>query len=254
MECYLKLHIVSDLHLEHEDMILPKTDSDVIILAGDIDVGVNAIEWIGDHQFDKPVIYVPGNHEYYHYKYPTVLFEMRELAAEFSNVHVLDNDSIVIGNTLFLGVTLWTDFALYGHAKKSGVFARNCMGDFRFIKSSDTGKIIMPEQTIEWHTYSKQWLLTQLENKGEQHSSTVVISHHAPSHGSIVPRFINDELSPGFASNLEDDFKDYQIDLWIHGHMHDNLDYKMGSTRVVCNPRGYPGENRLFDEQFVVEL
>jgi len=30
--------------------------------------------------------------------------------------------------------------------------------------------------------------------------------------------------------------------LWLHGHTHSPRDYVIGTTRVVCNPRGYPHE------------
>ena len=41
--------------------------------------------------------------------------------------------------------------------------------------------------------------------------------------------------------SLKDEFiLDYpQIKLWTHGHTHEDFDYMIGSTRIVCNPRGY---------------
>lgn len=60
----MKLHILSDLHLENEGFTIPETNADVIVLAGDIHEGTRAIPWIKE-QTDKPVIYVAGNHEYY---------------------------------------------------------------------------------------------------------------------------------------------------------------------------------------------
>ena len=49
------------------------------------------------------------------------------------------------------------------------------------------------------------------------------------------------------------------VDLWIHGHTHNNFDYEVNGTRVVCNPRGDPHplggwENRTFDPRLLVEL
>ncbi len=71
---------------------------------------------------------------------------------------------------------------------------------------------------------------------------TVVITHHLPALKSIAPRYANDPLNPAFASRLEGVIVRYQPTLWIHGHTHDRCDYELFRTRVVCNPRGYPGE------------
>ena len=44
--------------------------------------------------------------------------------------------------------------------------------------------------------------------------------------------------------------------LWLHGHVHSSFDYMIGDTRVVCNPRGYVGNevNPNFDPELVVEV
>jgi predicted phosphodiesterase len=44
--------------------------------------------------------------------------------------------------------------------------------------------------------------------------------------------------------------------LWIHGHTHDPFDYEINGTRVICNPRGYPGENASWTSRaaLVVEI
>ena len=42
--------------------------------------------------------------------------------------------------------------------------------------------------------------------------------------------------------------------LWIHGHTHTAFDYTVRGTRVVCNPRGYAGEQTGFRADLVVEV
>ena len=60
-------------------------------------------------------------------------------------------------------------------------------------------------------------------------------------------------MSAAFVSDLSEVIWDHQPDVWIHGHVHDSFDYEVGSTRVVCNPRGYGPENeREFDPALVV--
>jgi hypothetical protein len=71
--------------------------------------------------------------------------------------------------------------------------------------------------------------------------TTVVCGHHAPSKGSEHPRYKHDTLMNGaYNSRLEDFILARPgIKLWTHGHTHEDFDYMIGSTRVVCNPRGY---------------
>jgi hypothetical protein len=39
-----------------------------------------------------------------------------------------------------------------------------------------------------------------------------------------------------------------EIVLWTHGHTHEDFDYMIGTTRVVCNPRGYVGHEAKADQ------
>ena len=86
-------------------------------------------------------------------------------------------------------------------------------------------------------------------------AKTVVVTHHAPSIHSIPEIYKTDYLSAAFASNLEDFISSSKIDIWIHGHLHDPSDYKIGETRIVCNPRGYIGEtHKGFIPELVIEV
>ncbi len=42
--------------------------------------------------------------------------------------------------------------------------------------------------------------------------------------------------------------------LWIHGHTHTFFDYSVAGTRVLCNPRGTPGETTGFRPELTVEV
>jgi hypothetical protein len=83
-----------------------------------------------------------------------------------------------------------------------------------------------------------------------------VVTHHAPSRRSIVPRFVGSWLNPCYASDAEHLLG--RSALWIHGHMHDSFDYAVRGTRVVCNPRGYARngipENAAFDPELCLEV
>jgi Icc-related predicted phosphoesterase len=125
----MKLHILSDLHTEFADFDLPETDADVVVLAGDVGVGTGGLEWLLKQRLDKPVIYVPGNHEFY--GHDIALMEQLRSSAP-PDVHVLDNQSVVIEDVRFLGSILWTDFQLFGEIDKWFAIQRacHCMNDF----------------------------------------------------------------------------------------------------------------------------
>lgn len=247
----MRLHILSDLHTEFDEFDPPETDADIVVLAGDIGVGRGGIEWAVRQFGERPVVYVPGNHEYFHHDIG-FMDELRSSAP--ANVRVLDNESCEFHGVRFLGATLWTDFMLYGEGEAwfSRQRARRSIDDFSVIRNGD--RRFTPEDSVRLHEASKAWLVSELQTPftGE----TVIVTHHLPATPSIASRYRNDPLNPTFASRLEDVIEIYRPDLWIHGHTHVACDYEIFGTRVVCNPRGYPGESadRKFQPGLVVEL
>ena len=231
----MKVHILNDLHIEFADFKPPETDADVVVLAGDIGVGVEGLCWAQKQFPDKPVIYVPGNHEFYGND-TNLVDDLRAEAPE--NIHVLNNDQVIIDGVRFLGSILWTDFALMGEAGKLLAIqeAQQCMTDFANIRHND--RCFTPQDAIRLHMVSRDWLSSMLARPFN--GKTVVVTHHAPSTRSIPPRYAGSLLSASFASNLENLMTGNSFAaLWVHGHVHDSFDYEVCGTRVVCNPRGY---------------
>lgn len=261
----MKLQIMSDLHLEFSNLLVSDTDADVIVLAGDIWLGTKAIKWADSVWPGKPVIYVPGNHEFYGYNRTELLVEMRELALETGHIHLLDENEIVIDGVRFLGCTLWTDFMLFGEGKKKWCMyeASEYLADFRRIMDDDVqqpgwkpGRPIRftPAMSVDLHKRALAWLEKRLVEPFD--GKTVVVTHHLPSRLSVAGRFLDEYTSAGFASELDHLFS--KMDLWVHGHTHDNFDYMSNGTRVVCNPRGYVtyqgAENFDFNPNLIVDI
>ncbi|MBU1200789.1 metallophosphoesterase [Patescibacteria group bacterium] len=236
----MKIHILSDIHNEFEEFKIPKTDADILILAGDIHVGAKGIDWITRQDVGVPVLYIIGNHEYYHHTYPDILEEIRNQAKN-TNIHILENDVFTYNGVNFLGCTLWTDFKLYGDFHVASVIATQQINDFRIIRMNSASKKFSPLSAADAYYKSKNWLSRELLKR--KHEKNVVITHHAPSMQSIGCEYKNDVLSASFASNLEEFILSHNIQLWIHGHVHTKLSYKIGDTKIVCNSRGYPQEN-----------
>lgn len=248
----MKLSILSDLHIEFEPFEPPGSQADVIILAGDIHVGKRGLEWARIKFPEKPVIYVLGNHEYYGQALPKHLEKLREQAAG-TNIHVLENESLVIGGIVFIGCTLWTDFGLFGNPWLGSLEASDKMNDFRKIRVSPTYRRLHPQDTVALHKKSILWLAKESEKHSEK--KKVIVTHHAPSRRSVPGYLENDSLTPSFASNLDESVKTSGAVLWAHGHIHSSSNYAIGPTRVVCNPKGYPDQiNSDFSANYLVEI
>jgi len=248
----VRLHVLSDLHLEFAPFTPPQVQTDVVVLAGDIHTGMNGLKWIRESFPRQPVIYVLGNHEFYGEQIPKLTEEIKTAAAG-SNIHVLESDRVEIGGVVFLGATLWTDFTLNGDLLLAEVAAMAGMPDFWRIRVTPSYRRFRPADARQIHARTLEWLTQQMEDaRGRK---VVVVTHHAPSPQAIPPEFRNDPLNPAFVSNLDPLIAAGGAVLWVHGHTHQPLDYRVGTTRVITNPRGYPHEGRTgFEPSLTLEV
>ncbi len=235
----MKIQIISDLHQEFGMSEFSFESADVVVLAGDVNIGTKGIEWIKKSIHNKPVIYVLGNHEYYKGSYPKTLNKIRALASE-TNVHVLENRSVEIDGVCFHGATLWTDFSLFGNPKTYGSLCQEKMNDYKKIRRDPTYSKLRSIDTFGIHNRSMNWLENSLEES--KSDVNIVVTHHAPSIKSIPDKYREDPISSAYASNLEESILKYTPDVWVHGHIHEPKDYFIGETRVICNPHGYIDE------------
>jgi Icc-related predicted phosphoesterase len=254
-----RLLVISDLHLDQLPLwwwpeSFPRFD--VAVFAGDIDcspdVAIRQLARVPALK-KKPIIFVPGNHEFYHGDVEARLDAGRAAAAG-TNVHMLDRDSVIIKGVRFIGAILWTDYNLFGDQITGQVAALQCINDHRYIKTG--GVQWMPHHAHALHLLDRAFIETELAKRHA--GSTVVVTHHAPHPGSLAPRYATEPASAGFVSNLESLILAVRPALWIHGHTHTSFDYRVGQTRILCNPKGYgPGrnhprmENEAFDDQLI---
>ena len=253
----MKLNILSDLHLSLGALDLPRNDADAVVLAGDLARPREAVSWAAG--FSKPVLFVPGNHEFYGGSIAGSADELKRLCAG-TNIRLLDSSEVIIDGVRFLGTTLWTDFMLFGEGEKRAAAMREAlsfMRDFSRIRIGAAAQApFTPAASAALFQAQAGWLEGKLS---EPHAGpTVVITHHAPSRKSIHPRFSDSLLNACFVSAAERLIDGGRACLWVHGHTHDSFDYVLNGTRVVCNPRGYAkngvNENPLFDPNFLVEI
>ena len=290
----MKIAVCSDIHLEFGPIVLENTDNvDVLILSGDICVAndlhvpdmysiIDSKKMMAAYNFFSnvcekfpKVVYVMGNHEHYHGDFKTSIETIRK-SLKFDNLHVLDKESIHIGDVVFIGGTLWTDMNKEDPVTMANI--RGVMNDYRTVRNgnntvtikhpvygvkegggTDFDNIIsyanqerpaylVPEDTVADH---KAFLKVIDEVTAlNPNYKYVVVGHHAPSKLSTKPRYEDEYIMNGaYSSDLSEFILDRpQIKLWTHGHTHNPFDYMIGSTRIFCNPRGYDGYEDIADK------
>lgn len=235
----MKIQILSDIHAEfHPDCAfrwfsqLPIV-GDVLVIAGDLGTGDLAEKILGflcPEINPVPVVYVPGNHEYYQTSFRE--FDTRIKTLKFKNLHVLNNASF--GN--IHGTTLW-----FPNHPRNTLFEKY-LTDFSLIHNFRNEVYERNEQAVRY-----------LEDIQE---GDIVVTHHCPTFFSVPEQYVGNETNRFFVSPLETLILEKKPKVWIHGHTHTSFEYTVGETTVVCNPYGYhgtPDQNKNFDARKVVE-
>ena len=254
----MKIQILSDLHLDHGGTLpAHRPDADVIVLAGDLcPYTEGLIEMLARRwKSARHIVYVLGNHEFYGTRIDRTRARIaKECAA--AGIHLLDPGTVRIEGVRWIGATLWTDFALDGKANEVGAHLRasRSINDFSgMIRYRD--RDFTTGDSVRYHRTDRAYIERELRRARQAGEQVVVVTHHAPSPRSVRPWFRGDPLNPAFASDLDRLIKRYQPSLWIHGHMHDPVNERLGETRIVANPAGYAHENkRGFDPALCMEL
>jgi hypothetical protein len=245
----MKIAYASDLHIEfHKDypreQLRFPAESDVIVLAGDIDVGRRALDSVRRIADDHPsavIIWVAGNHEFYRTNIDEQIDAFRDAFAGDPRIHFLENDRLDIGGVSFLGCTLWTDFTVLGVGNQSRAFdiARRSLTDFVLIERG-AGRRYTPEAAARRFEKSRDFLAAQLVMCDP--TNTVVVTHFPPGMETSNKNFETDLLTAYFQTNVIRLLHVYGPALWIYGHNHYSNDLLIGNTRVVSNQLGYPNE------------
>ena len=267
----MKLAICSDLHLEFGDITLKNEGADILILGGDIMTAQELHDFKADDtnfadqltrrgtaeryreflarcsaEFPH-VIYIAGNHEFYHGKYPDAYNYLEEECRVFNNVYFLEQSKKEINDVTFIGATLWTD--MNNGDRNTLLMVKEMMNDYRVIRHSNRNYArLTPSDTVVRHKNTLNYIKSVI--KSDPNKKYVVVGHHAPSKQSVKPRYAEDiEMNGAYSSDLEDFILAHpQIVLQTHGHTHEEFDYYVGNTRIVCNPRGYIGYESRADE------
>jgi Icc-related predicted phosphoesterase len=260
----MKIALVSDVHLEFGDLDFENdSGADVLILGGDICVGADMAQrdpynTMGEHYrsnrfhafFERccerfpHVIFIVGNHEHYHGDFAKTVPHFRDVLGYLPNLHILEKETFVLDDVTFVGGTLWTDMNRRDNRTLHEI--SRMMNDFRCVdhsaKAEDGRGWPGRFNTID-AANDHDAMLAFIRNTVETNPAGryVVVGHHSPSRLSTHPKYQDQFImNGGYSSQLDDFILDHpQIKLWTHGHTHEDFDYRIGSCRILCNPRGY---------------
>jgi len=236
-ETYMQIEIISDIHLtcdkdhgvDYLTSLVPEEKTQVLVLAGDVGEfhwWLRAKQYLDILCANYPhVLYVAGNHDYYGTTFPEGDERFREMDNLIENFHFLEREIFELDGKKFAGCSLW-----FKEDPKSYLYEK-WMSDFREIHDFKPAVYERNEETVEFLRYDVP------------EDTDVVITHHMPSQRSVHRKYQGDTCNRFFLCAIDDVILNLQPKLWVHGHTHLSCDYQLGDTRVVCNPRGYPGKN-----------
>ena len=212
--------IFSDIHIDFQYWDFKKEPGIFYINAGDV---AHNHMLRDKFYFDHPEVFtVYGNHDYYgkfgvpFKSAPNHMFQMQH-----KDLHIK-------------GATLWTHLE----------------NDYEFLQYS---RCLIDHANTEDMTYELYKEAHEKHKKFlfEGDYADILVMHHAPSYYSVdQTRFAGDPANKFFATELFETILKMpkKPKLIIHGHMHNPSDYMIGETRVICHPRGYPGERTYYND------
>lgn len=248
-----RLQIASDLHIDAWQSVgqpipfAPDPRADALILAGDLCNGLNrpALGWLLD-LLEDPAIWpqgvfaILGNHDHYGLSLGLAYHAWSWLESACARLQVLDRRIAALpladGRILRVaGCTLWSDFR---RGNPLDLLAWRDTPDCSFVRIGSAGLPITPKDLYHAHRADRAWL--EGLDPGSARHPLLVVTHHAPSWASADPRY--PATNSAFVSDMDDLVLRMNPVAWVHGHTHAIHDYLIGSTRVLCQPVGYPGE------------
>jgi Icc-related predicted phosphoesterase len=231
----MKIAYISDLHIDmHRDQgcsffdSLEMPECDMLVVAGDLLVVAEPYLWstvASICRLAPKVLWVTGNHEYYEASLSDTDSRLQEVADKNPNLTIASKvKTIDIDGVSFLAGTMWFPY------RHDHDLYKRYMNDFGWI------------QNLEPEVYDRNREF-DIALHGIKDERCVVVTHHLPSAQGINPRFAASCLNRFFVGGeFYHVIKNSQIVAWIHGHSHEPVEYKIGHTRILANPLGYPNE------------
>jgi hypothetical protein len=252
----MRIWVLSDLHVDVDrrwELPPARPAYDVMIVAGDLTAKIErGVKWLRERVTDRPVIYLPGNHEPYGGHLDRTV-EKARAAAGGTNICVMQSHAVVIRGVRFVATTLWTDFGLRGDPELAMRITAAEMNDYKRIRINKYERRLRPHHTQARHHEARAFIEAELARPFFE-GPTVVATHHAVDAGAGAGG--EGAIAAAYASDLTPLIEEFRPALWVHGHIHRSADRVVGRTRVVSNAKGYspPDHNPDFDPGLTIEI
>lgn len=240
----MKIQIASDLHLDYNvshgglrEMPL-EVVARTLVMAGDLSEEACLERGLRDlHELYEHVIYVPGNHDFYGSSFRETRETLARAQRDYESIHVLDNQRKKIGDRWFVGSTLW-----FRDDPENYKYASN-LSDFHVIRDFVPAVYEENAKAIEFLARSIQ-------------CNDIVVTHHMPHPRCVTPFFRGNVLNRFFLCDVSDIIENNKPKLWVTAHTHSYLDFRVGATRIICNPFGYlnVGEVNNYNRKMVITV
>lgn len=225
----MKIALISDLHLDHwkhvdvdealKNISEECKDAEIVFNAGDTGTAIYKVN-VRDYFPNQVYLEAQGNHDYYH--------------GTFSN----DFSTFEYKSwRIFVG-SLWTDF---NNNPLAEMMAERCINDFRLIKDCNASTMVNA--------------FNDTKRAIREYKPHIIMTHFAPFHKSIHPKYGDTPVNYFFCNDMKSIMESQpQLRLWMHGHTHSPMDYKVGACRVLANQLGYPRENYVNIAQYKPQI
>lgn len=248
----MKIRLLSDLHQEfrpetfRQHQFIKHQGEDVTILAGDIAVGAKSVAEVLEMFLlagHRKIIYVPGNHEFYGKYYTETMQDLGTVCHDRDVVLLQPGTVYTKDNVVFFGGTLWTNFCEDATTES---LCREMISDFRVIRGFSPAMC----KTLYYNDLS--WIKRVYQKYSGY--KKVIVTHFLPAQECVDVRYAGSALNKYFANDLGEWIKLLDDTTWMYGHTHCEADFKLGNTRMICNPLGYPHEYNYFSDFKTIEV
>ncbi len=252
----MNIQFVSDLHLEFEQNRLwlaehpLEVTGDILLVAGDTayldlpDSGRDTYsryifwDWASEHY--QQVIVCLGNHDFYGY------YDLATMPDEYCkeirhNIHAYYNAVVHLPDIDIIVSTLWAFIEPYdAYQTERGV--------------SDFYRIMYEGHRLNADNFNKEHqrclAFIQKAVTESKAKTKIVLTHHVPTQLCTADEFKGSSINGAFTVELGDYIAHSDIDYWIYGHSHRNIDAQIGKTQILSNQLGYVHQSEQLHNGF----
>ena len=252
----MKIQLMSDLHLEFgSKFTFEKRKDTILVLAGDIHSDMGELKNFVTYACKNyaHVIMVAGNHEHYGGEYFDTLRTIKSFGFNLLNFHFLENETVTLAGTVFIGATLWSQpsFATFERISDGQYIKFNASG--RRLATCEQHPYITNNNVFDLNKYSSEYIKHTLSEmtEAEDDSPVCLITHFGPDESLCGPEWEGNSLNDYFWAKGFGEYV-HKADFWLFGHTHSSVDTTIDSCRFICNPYGY--ENCAVNRNFIFDL